>query len=248
MASALRSWQGPQPWCPPLSSWLPEHNPDSETAQTNADRKCKHMTENGLSDSGRRSAELRYEWQSFLGLLPVLDLRPMDPVLYQRCLTAVWRSRKSAISRTDLQQAAGLGFQAETLGFDLLIAQLVRDRILEPIVSSPFHFQIRRWNWTNPESVYAADDRLSLIAISREEQTARFRMVGLLSARISNPRLPEKRVQQIRKERDELKRIYEATWLELENAIGSKAAEAIRKSVEETTEAGAVQLELPLER
>jgi hypothetical protein len=147
-----------------------------------------------------------------------------------------------------LQQAAGLGLQAETLGFDLLIAQLVRDRILEPIVSSPFHFHIRRWNWTNPESVYAADDRLSLIAISREEQTARFRMVGLLSARISNPRLPEKRVQQIRKERDELERIYEATWLELENAIGSKAAEAIRKSVEETTEAGAVQLELPLEK
>jgi hypothetical protein len=147
-----------------------------------------------------------------------------------------------------LQQAAGLGFQAETLGFDLLIAQLVRDRILEPIVSSPFHFQIRRWNWTNPESVYAADDRLSLIAISREEQTARLRMVGVLSARISNSRLPEKRVQQIRKERDELERIYEATWLELENAIGSKAAEAIRKSVEETTEAGAVQLELPLEK
>jgi hypothetical protein len=147
-----------------------------------------------------------------------------------------------------LQQAVGLGFQAETLGFDLLIAQLVRARILEPIVSSPFHFQIRRWNWTNPESVYAADDRLSLIAISREEQTARFRMVGVLSARISNPRLPEKRVQQIRNERDELERIYEATWMELENAIGSKAAEAIRKSVEETTEAVAVQLDLPLEK
>jgi hypothetical protein len=99
-------------------------------------------------------------------LASVLDLRPMDLVLYQRCQAAVWRSRKSAISRTDLLQAAGLGFQAETLGFDLLIAQLVRDRILEPIVSSPFHFQIRRWNWTNPESVYAADDRLSLIAIT----------------------------------------------------------------------------------
>jgi hypothetical protein len=181
-------------------------------------------------------------------LLPVLDLRPMDPVLYQRCLTAVWRSRKSAISRTDLQQAAGLAFQEETLDFDLLVARLVREGILEPIVSSPFHFQIRRRNWTNPESAYAADDRLSLSAISREEQRARFRMLGLLDARILNPRLPEKRVQQIRKERDELERIYEATWLELENAIGSKAAEAIRKSVEETTEAGAVQLDLPLEK
>ena len=206
------------------------------------------MTEKGLSDTGQRSAELRYDWQSFLGLLPVLDLRPMDPVLYQRCQTAVWRSRKSAISRTDLRQAAGLAFQEETLDFDLLVARLVREGILEPIVSSPFHFQIRRRNWTNPESAYAADDRLSLSAISREEQTARFRMLGVLSARVSNPRLPEKRVQQIHKERDELERIYEATWMELENAIGSKAAEAIRKSVEETTEAGAVQLELPLEK
>jgi len=206
------------------------------------------MTEKGLSDTGQQSDELRHEWHSFLGLLPVLDLRPMDPVLYQRCLTAVWRSRKSAISRTDLQQAAGLVFQEETLDFDLLVAQLVRQEILEPIISSPFHFQIRRRNWTNPESAYAADDRLSLIAIAREEQTARFRMLGVLSARISNPRLPEKRVQLIRKERDELERIYEATWLELENTIGSQAAEAIRKNVEETQEAGAVQLELPLEK
>jgi hypothetical protein len=191
---------------------------------------------------------LRYEWQSFLGLLPVLDLRPMDLVLYQRCLTAVWRSRKSAISRTDLQQAAGLGRQAETVDFDLLLAQLVREEILEPIVSSPFHFQIRRRSWTNPESAYSADDRLSLSAISREEQAARFQMLGLLDARILNPRLPEKRVQQIRKERDELERIYEATWVELENAIGGQAAEAIRKSVEDTREAGVVQLELPLEK
>ena len=118
----------------------------------------------------------------------------MDPVLYQRCLTAVWRSRKSAISRTDLQQAAGLVFQA------------------------------------------------------REEQAARFRMLGVLSARISDLRLSERRVQQIREQRGELERIYEATWLELENAIGSKAAEGIRKNVEETTEADAVQLELPLEK
>jgi len=145
------------------------------------------MAEKGLSDSGRRTAELRYEWQSFLGLLPVLDLQPMDPVLYQRCLTAVWRSRKSAISRTDLQQAVGVAFQGETVAFDLL------------------------------------------------------------DARILNRRLPEKRVQQVRKERDELGQIYEATWLELENAIGSQSAEAIRKSVEDTREPGVGQLELPLE-
>jgi hypothetical protein len=206
------------------------------------------MIEKGLADSGDRSTELRHEWQSFLGLLPVLDLRPMDPVLYQRCLTAVFLSRKSAIGRTDLQQAVGLTFQTETVAFDLLLAQLVREEILEPIISNPFHFQIQRRNWTHPESAYAADDRRSLSAIVREEQAARFRMLALLDARILNPGSREKRVQQIRKERDELERIYEATWLELENAIGSNAAVAIRNSVEEMTEAGAIQLELPLEK
>jgi hypothetical protein len=206
------------------------------------------MTEKGLSDTGQRSDELRYEWHSFLGLLPVLDLQPTDPVLYQRCLRAVWLSRKSAIGRTDLQQAAGLTFQTETVDFDLLLAQLVREEILEPIISSPFHFQIQRRNWSHPESAYAADDRGSLSAIVREEQAARFRMLGLLDARILNPRLPEKRVQQVRKERNELGQTYEATWLELENAIGSQSAEAIRKSVEETREADVVQLELPLEQ
>jgi len=193
------------------------------------------------------SAEFRYEWQSFLGLLPVLDLRPMDPVLYQRCLTAVWRSRKCAISRTDLQQVAGLGFQAETVDFDLLLAQFVREEILEPIISSPFHFQIRHRKWTHPESAYAADDRLSLTAIVQDEQTARFRILGVLSARIDNLRLSERRVQQIRKERDDLERIYEATWLELENAIGNDVAERIRKSVEQAKDVIALQLQLPLD-
>jgi hypothetical protein len=205
------------------------------------------MAEKGLSDSGHRSAELRHEWQSFLGLLPVLDLRSMDSVLYQRCLTAVWLSGKSAINRTDLEQAAGLGFQAETVDFDLLLAQLVREEILEPIISIPFHFQIRRRNWTHPESAYAADDRLSFSAIVREEQTARVQMLGVLGAWIDSLRLSARRVQQIRKERDELERIYEATWLELENAIGSNVAERIRKSVEQAKEVIALQLELPLD-
>jgi hypothetical protein len=147
-----------------------------------------------------------------------------------------------------LHQAVGLGFQDEAVDFDLLLAQLVREEILEPIISSPFHFQIQRRNWTHPESAYAADDRRPLSAIVRAEQAARFRMLGLLDARILNPRLPEKRVQQVRKERDGLGQIYEATWLELENAIGSQSAEKIRKSVEETKKAGLVQLELPLER
>jgi hypothetical protein len=69
----------------------------------------------------------------------------------------------------------------------------------------------------------------------------------VLSARIDSPRLCERRVQQIRKEREDLERIYEATWLEFENALGSNVAERIRKSVEEAKEAIALQLELQLD-
>ena len=206
------------------------------------------MTEKGLSDTEHRPAEIPYEWQSFLGLLPVLDLRPVDPALYHRCLAAIWLWRgKRMISRAGLQRIAGLDFRAETLDSDLLLAQLVREEILEPIVSSPFNFQIRRGHWTNPESAYSADDSLSLSGIAREEQIARFRTLRVLGAHIDNLRLPQKRVQQFRKERDDLERIYEATWLELENAIGSDAAERIRKSVEETKEVIEQQLDLPLD-
>ena len=206
------------------------------------------MTEQGLSDTEDRSADMRYEWQSFLGLLPLLDLRPVDPVLYQRCLGAVWLLRgKRTISRTALRRVAGLDFLPETLDSDLPLAQLVREEILEPIVSSPFDFQVRRRSWTNPESGYAADDRLSLSGIAREEQAARLRALRVLGSYIDKVRLPQRRVQQVRKERDDLERIYEATWLELENAIGSNVAERIRKSVEETREVIELQLELPLD-
>lgn len=59
--------------------------------------------------------------------------------------------------------------------------------------------------------------------------------------------LSERRAQQILKERDALERIYEATWLELANAIGSNVAERIRKTVEQAKEVIALQLELPLD-
>ncbi len=48
------------------------------------------MTEKWLKDP-LPSAEERYEWQSFLALLPALDLTAVNPLFYQRCLAAVWR-------------------------------------------------------------------------------------------------------------------------------------------------------------
>ncbi len=203
------------------------------------------MAEKQLADAFMPSAEDRYEWQSFLGLLPVLDLSSVDPVSYQRCLAGVWRLRgEETVSRRDLQQASGLEFQEQ---FELFLAQLIREHLLEPIVSIPFRFRIRAKHWTNPESAYGDDDRRVLIAITLQEQAERFRILEELQGHLASACLPEKGAQQLRKERDELHRIYHGTWLELGNAIGNEATQAIRQEVERRNQGAAQQLELSLE-
>jgi hypothetical protein len=193
------------------------------------------------------AAEERREWQSFLGLLPLLDVTPVDPVLHQRCLAAIWRARSGGlISRADLRRHAGFGDGGETLQLELAIARLVRERVIEPIVATPFCFQIQRRNWTNPESAYAGDRPEALAGITREEQTARFGILQSLTAAVVNAHLPARREEKVRRERDELEQIYESTWLELEDAIGRRSAVAIRRGVERACGPGAQQLELSL--
>ena len=203
------------------------------------------MADKQLADASMPSAEDRYEWQSFLGLLPVLNLGSVDPVSYQRCLAGVWRLRgEETVSRRDLQQASGLEFQEQ---FELLLAQLIREHLLEPIVSIPFRFRIRAKHWTNPESAYGSDDRRVLIAMTRQEQAERFRILEELQQCLASGRLPDNRAQRLRKERDELQRMYDGTWLELGNAIGGEAAKVIRQKIERHTKPAARQIELPLE-
>src|ERR1700730_13151204 len=106
------------------------------------------MAQKHLADAELPSIEERHEWQSLLGLSPTLDLSGLDPVLYQRCLAVVWQLReRPKISRSALLQASGLGLQGPTLAFDLLLASLVRDEVLEPIISTPFCFLVRARNW-----------------------------------------------------------------------------------------------------
>jgi hypothetical protein len=176
--------------------------------------------------------EEQHEWQCFLGLLPLLDLEPVDPVLYQRCLGAVWRLRAAKrISEQELRRAAALDFQG-TSEFNLLMVQLVRERVLMPIEGIPFRFAIQRRNWTNPESVYSQDEPGSLIDITRQEQVARLGGIECLEACIGNPRTPQKRARELRVEKDDLNRIYEAVWQELADAIGMSATAAVRQNVE----------------
>jgi hypothetical protein len=91
------------------------------------------MKNKELLDLRSPAAEERREWQSFLGLLLILDVTPVDPVLYQRCLAAVWRARAGGlISRADLCRHAGFDLGGETLNLELTIARLVRERVIEP--------------------------------------------------------------------------------------------------------------------
>ena len=78
------------------------------------------MEKKNLADAVLPSVEERYEWQSFLGLLPVLDLSAVDPVRYQRCMRAVWELReKVTITRSALMDACGLAFHDSSLESDL---------------------------------------------------------------------------------------------------------------------------------
>ena len=205
------------------------------------------MERKGLADTVLSSVEERYEWQSFLGLLWVLDVSAVDPVLYQGCMTAAWQLReKSIISRRALMNACGLGFQNSSLELDLLLAALVRDEVLEPIPSAPFCFRVRAKNWTDPESAYAGDGRSALVGAVRQEQSQRFRILGELGQVLSTRALSEKRRREIRMEIARVREIYDATWLELANAIGGDRATVIRRWIEGSTEPLIQQLELPL--
>jgi hypothetical protein len=88
------------------------------------------------------SAGERHEWESFLGLVSILDLSEVDSVLYQQCRAAAWRLRKrQAVNGEDLRLVRGLQFKGK---FELLLARLVRESILEPIVEQPFVSVSRR--------------------------------------------------------------------------------------------------------
>jgi hypothetical protein len=136
--------------------------------------------------------------------------------------------------------------QGPTLEFDLLLASLVREEVIEPIVSTPFCFRVRARNWTDPESAYAADECSQLVEAVRQEQSERFRILAELSQRLKNQGLPEKGSLSIRAEIDRLQRIYEASWLELASAVGARAAETIRGEIEGSVEPVTQQLELTL--
>jgi len=205
------------------------------------------MEKRHLADPALAAVEERYEWLSFLGLLPVLDVSRIDPVLYQRFLTAARKlGGSSNVSRTALLRACGFELEGPSFESDLILAALVRNEILEPIKSESFCFRVRARNWTDTDSAYAADQSSALVDAIRREQSQRLRILDELDQRLRARPLAENRDDAHRMEIATVREIYEATWLELAKAIGDSGAETIRNSIERSMEPVMRQLELPL--
>jgi hypothetical protein len=230
---------------------LPQRNPNSEDAQTKGAagkvRGVNRMERKHLAHPALSAVEERYEWLSFLGLLPVLDVSTVDPVLYHRFTAAAWPLRESSsVSRTALLQACGFGLEGPSFESDLILAALVRNEILEPIPSEPFCFRVRARNWTDPDSAYAPDQCSALVDAIRRGQSRRLRIRDEPDQRLRSRPLAESREDARRMEISSMCEMYEATWLELAKAIGGSSAEAIRNSIERSIQPMMRQLELPL--
>lgn len=190
------------------------------------------------------SAEERHEWASFLALLPMFDLRDVDSERYQRCLCALsHRSNSGRISREELKARAGLSFTGDALGIDLLLAKLVRERILDPIASRPFRFRVLERR-CHPDSTYAGDDPQSLTQGACEEQSIRLRTIHDLERCLADSGCTRKHQDRLRKDLDDLREVYQAASLELENAIGTERASKYRCQIESQTFDGSEQLPL----
>ena len=138
---------------------------------------------------------------------------------------------------------AGLGFAGDALGVDLLLARLVRERVLAPIESRPFRFRVMERR-CHPDSTYAGDDEQSLTQGACEEQSIRLRTIHDLERRLTDSRCTGKHEDRLRTDLNDLREIYEAAWLELENAIGTERARECRCQIESQTFGASEQLVL----
>jgi hypothetical protein len=84
---------------------------------------------------------------------------------------------------------------------------------------------------TNPDSVYADDNRASLMSATEAEQEGRYAEILWLEAQLSRPLRPH-REHYLRTVLTKMEAIYEAQWIELEMAVGLGTALNVRMRVE----------------
>jgi len=84
---------------------------------------------------------------------------------------------------------------------------------------------------TNPDSIYADEDPASLIAGTRNEQAGRYAEILWLEQKLIGPLRPHKE-DRLCKALANTEAVYEAQWIELEMAVGSRTAFKVRGRLE----------------
>jgi hypothetical protein len=84
----------------------------------------------------------------------------------------------------------------------------------------------------DPDSIYADDDRASQIAGTRNEQACRYSEILWLEQKLHGPVKPHKE-ERLRKALVNCEALYEAQWIELEMAVGSRMVLKVRGRLEE---------------
>ena len=83
------------------------------------------------------------EWAAFRALVPYFSACCGPPQIRTRLLIAIGKCEERVVTREALLLRAGLSFFAEEFAVDLVLMELVRDRVIYPIVDSPFTFAIQ---------------------------------------------------------------------------------------------------------
>jgi hypothetical protein len=175
------------------------------------------------------SAEERHEWESFLALLPLFDLREIEAEKYRRCLREFGLCPGSIqIGRDELKTRTGLGVgENGSPALDLILASLVREGVLVPIKARPFQFRIVQPIYY-PSPTYEGADERSMM----REQAFRLRVIRKLERRFDDPSLPTSHAPRLREDLDNLVAVYEASWLAFKDGVGAVEAGKTRLEVE----------------
>lgn len=114
------------------------------------------------------SRQTAQEWEAFLALSQVMDLGTLDANVSTRLEKACGRlAQQASVTRQALILESGLSFFDECAAPDLALMSLVRQGVLQPIVSEPFSFHID----SASEAAPAMAERLPLITHSSEESS-----------------------------------------------------------------------------
>jgi len=83
----------------------------------------------------------------------------------------------------------------------------------------------------DPNSVYADEDPEPLIEATQSEQAGRYAEILWLEQKLIGPLRPHKE-DRLRRVLVNTEAVYEAQWIELEMAVGSRTALTVRRRVE----------------